>query len=204
MPTMTPTHGSALSALLGDQKTPESRLSMAKVILQSLEDYARPTFPDRPAALVLEDHEILDAYHLWEHGMKLSADKSRALSYFGAWRLLVWQADARAGMKLCMLVHAARIFEAQEQLGEADLLLEYAEDQYPGFRGQDVPTGIDWRDLCEWCLEKGRDYYLLPGYMRVMKQPKGGVPFHKAQGKRGPVAVPDLPLEQEKMPWDEE
>ncbi len=204
MPIIQPTHGSALSALLHNAHTPEGELGMAKFILKTVDDYARPTFPDRPAALVLEDHEILDAYQMWEHGTNLSADKKRALAYFSAWRVLVWQAEARAGMKLFMLVNGARVFEAREMWEEGDLLLAYAESEYPGFVRQDCPEGLGWIELREWSLKKARDYALLPGFMRIMKQPKGGVPFHKPQGQRGAREVRDEPLEQEKMPWDEE
>jgi hypothetical protein len=201
MPTIQPTHSSALRALLqGDQPTPEILLKKARFVLQSLDDYRPPPFPDRPAVIALDDHELLDAYHQAEHGVKVGADKQRALSYFGKWRLAVWSAEAVAGGRLAILVESARTFEAQEHHEEADAVWAFAESSYPTFDSQRCPSGMGWIELRDWALIAVRDLQLLPRYMRIMRRPKGGVPFHKPQGER--AEPEDDRLEQEKMPWE--
>ncbi len=183
---------------------------MAQFILQTHEeDYKTRPFPERPAAIALDDHELIDAYKRQEMGSKITADRKRALTYFGHWRYAVWAAESDAGMRLLAVVDAALEFDRQQMDGEADVLFCFAEDNYPGFKRGDAPKGLSWSGLRDWCLGKARNYSLLPRYMRKMEHPKGGVPFHKPQGERGdrpPVNEP-IPMfgeEQEKMPWDEE
>lgn len=181
---------------------------MAKTVLQTHEeDYAAKPFPARPAAIALDDHELIDAYQLQEKGGKITADRRRALTYFGHWRYAVWAAESDAGMRLLGVVDAALVFEGQDFQIEADILFSFAEDQYSSFRRADAPRDLPWDQLRDWCLGRGRDYGLLTKYMRAMKHPKGGVPFHKPQGKRGgrPSISEHVPIsDQEPMPWDEE
>ncbi len=162
-----------------------------------MECYKRPAFPERPAMLQLDDHELLDAYHAYQAGVKLTADKRRALSYFAAWRTAVWDIEVRAGMGLVSLADAALIFERQNLGDEADLLFSFAEEEHPGFRRAECLRGVAWWQLRDWCMVKGRNLSLLPGYMRTMRRPKGGVPFHKPQGQRDETS-----FGQGDLPWD--
>ena len=198
-----PTHGSAIGKLLDNSPlTPEKRLKIARHVMQIRGDYGRPDFPDRPAALALEDYEVIDAYQIWESGAQPGADKRRALKLFGAWRQAVRQVEAHAGMSLLCLVDAAHTFEAQHLGDEADVLLTIAEEEYPGFKRSECPD-LPWDQLREWCLKKGRDYALLPVYMRSMPSPRAGTPFHKPQGQRGEAPQVDEPLEEQKSLWDD-
>lgn len=197
-----PTHGSAIGKLLDNGlMTPEKRLEIAHLVMQMRGDYGRPTFPERPAALALEDYDVIDAYQIWESGAQPGADKRRALKLFGAWRCAVRQVEAHAGMSLLCLVDAARTYEEHHLGDEADVLLTIAEEEYPGFKRGECPD-LPWDGLREWCLKKGRDYALLPAYMRSMKPPRSGTPFHKPQGQRAEPPVEDDTPEQDKMPWD--
>jgi hypothetical protein len=184
--------------------TPVKRLLMAKFVMQNHEeDYAPPPYPERPEVLTLDDHELLDAHCLGESGSNLTADKRRALSYFGAWRAAVWASEDDRGMKLLTLVDSAQTFEAQNYEIEADILFGFAEEHYPGFRRSDAPSDLVWCDLREWCRAKMRNYSLLPGYMRTMVQPRGGVPFHRPQGERSEQDV-EKPYGQAALPWEEQ
>lgn len=200
--TLMPTHGSALAPLLGNEPlTPEKWLQIAKLTHQTRADYVRPAFPDRPAPIVLEDHELIDAYRAWESGQSPGKDKSRQLDLLARWKEAVRKVEAEAGVALLALLSAAQTFEEQNLGDEADTLLTIAEDEFPGFLRKSYPARADWFDLRDWCLVLCRDLNLLPTYMRSMRQPFGsGVPFHKAQGKRGPEPVPDI--DDPVMPWD--
>jgi hypothetical protein len=187
--------------------TPEKQLKLARYVLQGVEACVRPTFPTRPAMIALDDHELLDAYQSYSAGVKLQADKRRALSYFGTWRVSVWSAESVAARRLLSLVDAASVFADHELLDEMDALLTFAEENYPGFQRNEVPAkGEPWYVLRDWCQQVAKDYALLPEYLRTMREPKGGVPFHRPQGHRGPDGDPgytEEPDEQGSLPWED-
>ena len=134
-----------------------------------------------------------------------SADKRRALGYFGKWRVAVWSVEAHAAMRLCVLAQAAEAFEQNELHDEADVLWSFAEEQNRGFGRSTCPRGVPWYQLRDWCLVEARNHDLLPRYMRTMVPPKGGAPFHKPQGERGEVDHPPAwdDNEQQGLPWEE-
>lgn len=175
---------------------------MAKFVMQGHEEvYAAPPFPERPAAIQLDDHELIDAHRAHESGHKITADKRRALSYMGTWRVAVWAVESEAGKHLATLVDAALVFEGQDFEIEADTLFGFAEDQYAGFVRAEAPRGAVWSVLRDWCCARTRNFSLLPQYMRTMQAPKGGVPFHRPQGARGQDDV-NQP-QQGGLPWEE-
>jgi len=188
MPTIQPTHASAMSQLvrLDEPMTPERELQLARMVLQDPAPYGRPVFPERPAVMVLDDHELLDAYRAWEAGVNLGADKRRALGYFGAWREGVWRAEGIARMHLLALVHAAQVLARADLPDEADVVWSFTEDQYGVARSR-VPE-LDWIDMRDWCASVVRDYTVLPRYLRSMTPPTGGVPFHKPPAQRDAAA----------------
>ena len=209
MPTIEPTHGSSLLANLqlpGDPGSAERSaeyLKIARFVLRTLDDYKRPDMPARPAMLTMEDHEIIDAARAEMAGLKLSADKRRQLSYFGQWRDAVWAIEEVAGMKLLGPVDSAIVFDDAALHDEADVLFSFAEEQFPRFSRANVPRSCRyWSTLRDWCRSAARDYQLLPGYLRTMRRPKGGVPFHRPQGTRGDTSAAP-PLGQAQLPWEE-
>jgi hypothetical protein len=175
---------------------------MARYTLQICDRYyGRPEFPDRPEAIALDDHELIEAYRSVDVGVKVSADKRRALAYFGTWRVAIWRAEALAGRSLLAVVDAALTFERNDLPHEAEELLAFAEEQFPRFRATELPRNRAWWELSAWCQQVAKDYNLLPVYMRMMKEPRSGVPFHKAQGERG-EAPAEPPPAQSGLPWD--
>lgn len=179
MATIFPTHTAAIRNLLkpGLVGGAELDLRRARFVLQIHDSYARPPFPDRPGFLKLEDHELIDAYREYHTGVQLGADKRRQLGYFGKWRASVFAAEAKAGSAMSMLVEAARVFEAHEHADEADALWDFACNEYPELRREDVPDFDLSRPyfraaLVNWCMQTAKDYFLLPRHMRLMQHPR--------------------------------
>jgi hypothetical protein len=181
-----PTHAAAAQSLLrlGAVPTKESELRKARFVLQIHNSYARPVYPEMPSEITLEENELIDAYQDASRGTKLGRDKVRQLHYFGEWRRAIMKAEGRAGVNLGVLIDAARIFEAQGFAEEADALWDFAEAQNPGLMRSEVPEFRWWPWLVAWCSRHVRDLLLFPSYMRAMRHPKGGVPFHKPRGER--------------------
>lgn len=183
-----PTHGSAILRMLplGEPLTDERKLKLAAFVLQVHDPiYKRPVFPERPEILLLEDHDLIDAYRQWSHGLNLGTDKRRQLMYFGTWRAAVMAAEMKSGIHLTTVLDAAVIYDHASLPDEADVLFTFAEDQF-SIRRSEVPRDGSWLGLRDWSLVAARDLNVLPGYMRTMKMPRGGVPTHRPQGQRGP------------------
>lgn len=203
MPIITPTHVSAMSSIVSGAMTTDMRMKLARMVFRVREDdWCAPTFPERPSVITYEDHELIDAYTLANTGAKVQADKRRQLGYFGTWRCAVIKAEGEAGMRLAILIDTARTFEGAEVHEEADILLCFAEDQFPSFKRGDIPDGLAFSQVRDWCFSITHEWSLLPRYMRAMKHPRGGVPFDRQQGQRSDAPTFDEPL-QGRMPWDE-
>lgn len=171
MPTMQPTHNSALSKILAGDRSIEERLRMAKFVMQERETFAPPEFPGRPA-IICGDDELNEAYSVAKKGGAITADRLRDLRTFSKWRMAVWRAEETAGTRLATLCDAALVFERDGQDEKAQELFSFAQERYQafGFVAVACPREGTWKVLCDWCLARAKNTTLLPRQLRTMRR----------------------------------
>jgi hypothetical protein len=191
-------HGSALSLLLGGKLDQAGLRSLALATYQHRLEILPEQLPARPAAIAMSDDELIDAAADVEGGDKVGADRRRQLTYLGAWRAAVWAVEATNAKRLCSLVDGALTLDASGDEAQADALWLHVGEVF-GVRRGDVPLGLRWFELRDWCAERSRALGILPMHLRSMRRRRGGIPM-PAKAERS-WTDPEAEREQEALRW---
>lgn len=201
MTTIVPTHSSALSTLLGGALDPGALRHLALVTHQHRADLKPQPYPARPTALAMSDDELIDAYRDLEAGDKVGVDKRRQLSYLASWRMAVWTAEAATARSMLQVADSALILEAAEDENALGLWMHLEEVFL--VRRAEVPKGLRWHELRDWCLQRAKAYGVLPVHLRIMSRPRGGLPMPLDQSRAAHRAwsEPERDDEQPGLRW---
>jgi len=197
MTIIAPTHASSLLHLLGERLDADGLRLLALQTCQYHREILPEQLPARPAAIALSDDELIDAASDMESGEKVGADRRRQLTYFGAWRYAVWVVEAQNSKRLCTLLDAALTLTDSGDREQADALWSHAVEVWR-VRQSEVPTGLVWWQLRDWCIWRSQALGVLPTHLRSMRRRRGGIPVAPS----GPTpAWTDPEREQEALRW---
>lgn len=163
--------GSSLWSAATGAQTPER---IARYIYQMHDQLVPPTMPARPAQLRASDDDLIEWDKLSRVGGTLDADQRTQLRLLSQWRLAVWKAEDESGSRLGLLVSAALDIGVQQ---DADTLCGAVLRGW-NVRPADVPEGLGWFDLRQWCFSRAIRYDVLPWELRTMskRRPKPAAP----------------------------